>query len=416
MDKKVGILVGGGDVPGLNSCLKSLVYRLAEAGFEPIGIRKGWEGLINYNPCDPSTYDKYFIELTKTVVRAIDQTSGSFLHASRLNPSKTPQRLIPNFLQKPAAKTQDLTEHIKNVVDHLNYRALITVGDDDMLKYAACLSQQGIPIIAIPKTIHNNIYGTDYTIGFSTGLARSVAFIHELQALAGSREQIIVVETFGVGSGLSSLMTAFLAGVDRAVIPEVPYDPAKLARLATWDKNITPSNYAVVTVCDGSRIEEDKVLKYAPHLSPRSQSVVLRQITTEKAKMAQVGEEFTLDEVAETGSSLAGSGMVAAELLQYLIGQEVMLQPLTYLLRTGPPDGQDLLGATHFAIMAAQLIREGKFGRMVAYQQRYNLTDVDLNLVTQGVNKVDIAEMYDPDNYRPKVTLIWAAQESRIRI
>ena len=246
--KRVAILTGGGDVPGLNMCLKSLVYRVIDSGFEPIGVRKGWEGVINYNPPAPTTYGEHFIELTKNPVRPIDRTPGSFLHSSRLNPQEAPSKLIPEFLRKPGAKTQDLTDHIKDVFDRLEFRALIVVGDDDMLHYAAHLNQEGVPVIALPKTIHNNIYGTDYTIGFSTGLARSVAFIHELRALAASREQIIVVETFRVNSGLSSLMTAFLAGVDRAIIPEVPYDPEKLARLVLRDKQINPTNYAVVTV------------------------------------------------------------------------------------------------------------------------------------------------------------------------
>jgi len=410
--KRVAILTGGGDVPGLNSCLKSLVYRVIDEGFEPIGVRKGWEGLINYNPHDPTTYGEHFIELTKPMVRPIDRTPGSFLHSSRLNPKETPQRLIPEFLRKPRSQTQDLTDHIKDVIGRLGYRALIVIGDDDMLHYAAHLNQQGVPIIAIPKTIHNNIYGTDYTIGFSTGLARGVAFIHELRALAGSREQIIVVETFRVNSGLSSLMTAFLAGVDRAIIPEVPYNPEKLAWLVLRDKKLTPANYAVVTVSDGSQIEPDKVLDYTPHLSPRSKSAVLQLMTEEKAREVKAEDEFILDEIVETGSSLAGSGMVVAELLRKLTGEEVILQTLTYLLRTGSPDGQDLLGATNFAILAARLLKNEKYGRMTAYQQRYNLTDVDLNIVTQGVHGVDVDQMYDAENYRPKVDLIWAAQES----
>lgn len=411
MSKRVAILTGGGDVPGLNMCLKSLVYRAIDEHFEPLGIRKGWEGLINYNYHDPTTYSDHFIELTKNMVRPIDRTPGSFLHSSRVNPREMPASLVPEFLRTPGAETQDVTEHIKTVVQRLGLHALIVVGDDDMLHYAAHLSRQGVPIIAIPKTIHNNIYGTDYTIGFSTGLARGVAFIHELRALAASREQIIVVETFGVNSGLSSLMVAFLAGVDRAIIPEVPYDPRKLALLAMQDKRLNPSNYAVVTVSDGSRIEPDKVLEYTPHLSPRSTSQVLQMITTEKAKEAGLTEEFTLDGVVETGSSLTGSGMVVAELLGHLTGEEVFHQPLTYLLRTGPPDGQDLLGATNFAILAIRLLKADTFGRMTAYHQRYNLTDIDLDLVTQGVNAVNVDEMYDVANYKPKVDLIWAAQE-----
>jgi 6-phosphofructokinase 1 len=321
-----------------------------------------------------------------------------------------PRRFTPEFLRSGDKKSYDLTNHIKEVIHRLGYKALIAIGDDDMLKYAAHLSRQGVPIIGIPKTIHNNIYGTDYTIGFSTGLARSVAFIHELRALAGSREQIIVIETFRINSGLSTLMAGFLAGVDRVIIPEVPYDPERLASLAQRDKALNPNNYAVVLVCDGSRMAPDKLLKYTPHLSPRSKSEALQLLTEEEASEAD--DEFTLNEVVETGSSLAGSGMVVAELLAHLLKEEVFLQTLTYLLRTGPPDGQDLLGATNFAILAARLLSEGKFGRMTAYQQRYNLTHVDLNMVTQGVNGVRVDEMYDTHNYKPKVNLIWAAQEA----
>lgn len=413
MSKRVGILVGGGDVPGLNMCLKSLIYRVVNVGFEPIGIRKGWEGLINYNYQDPTTYTNNFIELNKNMVRAIDRTPGSFLHASRVDPSQVPSRLVPLFLRDGhnlEKETYDVNNHIKDVVERLGFKALIVVGDDDMLRHAAHLSKKGVPIIAIPKTIHNNIHGTDYTVGFSTGLARSVAFIHELRALAGSREQVVVVETFRVNSGLSTLLAGFLAGVDRVIIPEVAYDPERLAYLLQQDKQFNPNNYAVVLVSDGSQIVPDKLLQYTPHLSPRSKSVALRLMTEKKAAEARE-EEFDLDEVLEIGSTLAGSGMVVAEVLGHLLDEEVFLQPLTYLLRTGSPDGQDLLGATNFAILAARLLSEGRFGRMTAYQQRYNLTDVPLSMVLEGVHAVDVDEMYDVNEYKPKVNLIWAVQE-----
>lgn len=410
MSERVGILTGGGDVPGLNLCLKSLVYRLLDLGFEPIGIRKGWEGLINYNYRDRSTYGANFLELTKNIVRAIDRTSGSFLHSSRINPMQTPRQEIPEFMREPGAETQDLTEHIKDVVPRLGFAALIVVGSNDTLREAAHLSQQGVPIVAIPKTFHNNVYGTDYTLGFSTGLARGVSFIHELRALAGSREQVAVIETFGLKSGYSSLMVAFLAGADRVIIPEVPYDPERLAYLVMRDKAQNPNNYAIVVVGDGSQITAEKVSQYTPYLSLRSKSAVLQSLTAEKAEALR--EEFDLGGVVETGTSMAGSGMVAAELLQHLTGKDVFLQSLNYLLRTGSPDGQDLLGATNFAILAARLVKEGKLGRMTAFQQRETWTDVDLNVVFQGVRAVDVDEMYDADNYQPKVTVIWAAQES----
>lgn len=407
MSARVAILTGG-EVPGMNLCIKSLVYRLVDLGFEPIGVRKGWEGLINYNPRDRSTYGANFIALTKNMVRSIDRHPGTFLHSSHTNPLAIPREKVPEFLREEA-ETQNLTEHVKDGVQRLGFRALIVIGYVDMLVYAAQLSQQGVPIVAIPKTIQNNIYGTDYTLGFSTGLARGVAFIHELRALAGSREQIVVVENFGGKSGYSSLITAFLAGVDRTIIPEVPYDPERLAHLLLQDKAQNPNNYAVVAVSDGAQIVPGKIAQYTPHLSLRSKSALLQTMTAEKAEVLH--EEFDLSEVVETGTSIAGSGMVAAELLQHLTGEEVFLQSLTYLLRTGSPDGQDLLGATNFALMAARLVKQGKFGRMTAFRQRDLWTDVDLNLVTQGVRPVDVDEMYDTGNYQPKVTVIWAAQE-----
>lgn len=377
MSKRVGILTGGGDVPGLNMCLKSLVYRVIDTGFEPIGIRKGWEGLINYNPQDPSTYSQHFIELTKNMVRPIDRTPGSFLHSSRLEPREIPLKLVPEFLRQDGQETQDLTDHIIRVVERLGYKGLIVIGDDDMLHYAAYLSQKGVPIIAIPKTIYNNINGTDYTLGFSTGLARGVEFIHELRALAGSREQIIVVETFAAKSGYSALLMGFLAGVDRVIVPEVPYDPEKLSYLMTQDKNQTPANYAVALVCNGARIMDEKFTKYQHLLSDLDFYV--------------------------------SSGEQAARLLDHITGEEVFLQPLTYLLRTGPPDGQDLLGGVNFALGASRLVQEEKYGRMMAFVQDKMWTDVDLSIALEGVKTIDVGTWYDIENYQSKLSIIWSA-------
>lgn len=380
MSKRVAIMTGGGDVPGLNMCLKSLVHRLIDLGFEPIGVRKGWEGLIQYNPGDPATYGECFVEVTKNMVRSIDHTPGSFLHSSRLDPRHTPAASAPAFLRRSGAETQDLTDHIQQVVQRLDYQALLVIGDDDMLQYAAHLSGRGVPIIAIPKTIHNNIHGTDYTLGFSTGLARGVAFIHELRALAGSREQILVVETFAAKSGYSTLLMAMLGGVDRVIIPEVPYNAERLAQLALQDKRQTPANYCVVLICDGAGLEPEQAARYAGLIASDG-----------------TGKE-----------QLSGSGVVAARLLAHITGEEVFTQPLTYLLRTGAPDGQDLLGAANFAFLAAHLLSQGRFGRMTAFVKDQMWTDVDLNLALQGTRRVAPETMYDAENYRPELSLIWS--------
>ena len=307
MTKRIAIMTGGGDVPGLNMCLKSLVYRLIDLGFEPIGVRMGWEGLIAYDPNDPSTYSDSFIELTKNMVRPIDRTPGSFLHSSRIDLRNVPADKVPDFLKKPGAASQDLTDHILDVVQRLGYRAVVVVGDDDMLHDAAYLSQLGMPIIGIPKTIHNNIHGTDYTLGFSTGLARGVAFVHELRALAGSREQIIVVETFAAKSGYSTLLMGLLSGADRVIIPEVPYDPERLAALLVQDRHETPANYAVAMICDGSIVIEDKVEQYA--------GVIAHNIGSTQVSSRYLGGGSAV------ANPLVGSGMILAELLTHVTQQ-----------------------------------------------------------------------------------------------
>jgi 6-phosphofructokinase 1 len=309
-----------------------------------------------------------------------------------MEPRHVPRLQVPEFLRQPKADVQDLTGHIKDVIERLGYVGLIVVGDDDMLQYAAYLSSQGVPIIGIPKTIHNNIKGTDYTLGFSTGMARGVSFIHELRALAGSREQLFMVETFAAKSGYSTLLMAFLAGVDRVLIPEAPYDPERLAYLVMQDKKQTPANYAVVLACDGSSVREDKIDQYAHVIA------------------SDVGKEFMLGKVPPD-HKLVGSGMIAAQLLSHISGENVFLQPLTYLLRTGSPDGQDLLGAANFAIIASRLLQEGRFGRMTAFVQNKMWTDVDLNLTTTGLKMVDVEAWYDEREYKPKLSVIWSASE-----
>ncbi|MFN2138306.1 MAG: 6-phosphofructokinase [Candidatus Promineifilaceae bacterium] len=397
MNKRVAVLTGGGDVPGLNACLKQLTYRAVDAGYDVLGVRKGWEGFLNYEPNDPSMFSNHFIELTKSRVRAIDQSSGSFLHSSRLDPRHTPASFFSpaGGVNVQDAQSRDMTEKIISAIDHLGLSGLVVLGDDDMLHFAAQLSSTGMPLIAIPKTIHNNICGTDYTLGFSTGLARGVDFIQQLRALAGSREQIVVVETFGENSGYSTLLTAFLAGVDRVIIPEVPYDPVRLAHLAMLDKQLNPNNYAMVTITNGSRIAAQHLEAARGYLSSHNYAEVL----------------FEAETRTSSSSVFHSGGLIAAEMLQNITGEEVFCQQLTYLMRTGAPDGQDLLGASNFALMAIYLLRHEMFGRMTAFRRGETWTHVDLSEALRQEKMVDTENWYDSENYRPTDHLIWSAQD-----
>ena len=221
----IGILTGGGDVPGLNPCIKAAVYRATDEGHEVIGIRRGWGGLLNFDPENPSDHAEHIVHLTKANTRTIDRTGGTYLHTSRTNPGKVKPKDLPPFLinrfRSEGDKPIDCTLHTLSVLQYLKLDALIAIGGDDTLSYAVRLHKENFPVVCIPKTMDNDVYGTDYCIGFSTAVTRSVEFIHALRTPTGSHERIAVVELFGRYSGETSLISAYLAGVDRAVISEI---------------------------------------------------------------------------------------------------------------------------------------------------------------------------------------------------
>src|SRR5512147_990196 len=256
--KRIGVLTGGGDVPGLNPCIKTLAYRAIDEGYEVIGIRKGWGGLLNYNPADPTCHDQFIVPLDKQRVRTIDRTGGTFLHTSRTNPGKVRGSEIPEFLRDAASSQDDkglhdFTPHVLKVLDQLGLDSLVPIGGDDTLSYAERLHREGVHIVAIPKTMDNDVFGTDYCIGFSTAITRSVEFIHQLRTSAGSHERLAVVELFGRNCGETSLIASYLGGVDRSIISEVHFDPEKLARFMMKDKASNPSNYAMVAISEGAQ-------------------------------------------------------------------------------------------------------------------------------------------------------------------
>ncbi len=370
---RIGILTGGGDVPGLNPCIKAVVNRVSEAGHSVVGIRRGWGGLLYANPDDAETWHSHMVDLTPASVRTVDRTGGTFLHTSRTNPGRVPADEVPDFLADRAEGDGpfDFTDHALRVVDKLGIDVLIPIGGDDTLSYGLRLHEEGVPVIGIPKTMDNDVHGTDYCIGFSTAVTRGVSFIHSLRTATGSHERIAVVELFGRYSGETALVTAYLAGVQRTIISEVPFDIDRLAELLMQDKEANPSNYAMVTISEGARME---------------------------------GGEMVLSgaEDAYGHRKLGGIGVLTGELLKEKTGEGIIFQQVAYLMRSGSPDSLDLMVALNYAVMAADLAMEGASGRMVALRGG-TYTSVPISVTSEGVKRVDVDELYDIENYRAKV-------------
>ncbi len=370
---RLAVLTGGGDVPGLNPCIKALVTRVEHAGHEVLGIRRGWAGLLGCNPDDETSFEGNVERLELADVRTIDRTGGTTLHTSRTNPGNVRAKEVPDFLSDQADGDGpfDFTEHVLRVIEKLGIDALVAIGGDDTLSYALRLHDESVPVLAIPKTMDNDVHGTDYCIGFSTAVTRGVQFIHNLRTSAGSHERIAVVELFGRYSGETSLITAYLAGVDRAVISEVPFDPDRLAELLLADKRTNPSRYAMVTVSEGAT--------------------------------AATGELVVSGEADAYGHrKLGGVGLLLGELLKERTGGDIIYQQLAYLMRSGSPDSLDLMVATNYAVIAADLALEGDTGRMVSLRNG-SYTTVPISATREGVKRVDVDELYDVAEYRPKV-------------
>jgi 6-phosphofructokinase 1 len=376
---RIGILTGGGDVPGLNPCIKTVVNRAEDAGMEVIGIRRGWGGLLSYNLDDPASSAECVEKLDKVSVRTIDRYGGTHLHTSRTNPARVREDAMPEFLKGKfpftgEKKTADCTPHVLRVLEHLGIEALVPIGGDDTLSFAVRLYQEGFRIIAVPKTMDNDVFGTDYCIGFSTAVTRSVEFINALRTPAGSHERIAVVELFGRNSGETALISAYLADVDRAIISEVPFDVERLAQLITDDKKRNPSNYAIVVVSEGASMLGGQVVEYG-------------------------------QEDAYGHRKLGGIGQITGTALHHITGDDIVNQQLGYLMRAGAPDSLDRMVAISFANLAVDQLKQGHSGRMVALQSG-QYTTVPVDTCTQGLKRVDVPELYDTEQYRPKVSHI----------
>jgi len=378
MSKRIGVLTGGGDVPGLNPAMKEVVLNALDAGYEVLGIRCGWGGLLWYNLDDPSTHDYYIKDLDRNDVRLIDRTGGTFLHTSRTNPQNVREKDVPDFLKNSShgkenkdQGTMDYSDYVLKVLDHLGIDVLVPVGGDDTLSYGVRLSREGFPVVAIPKTMDNDVFGTDYCIGFSTAVTRSVDLITQLRTSVGSHERIGVFELFGRNSGETSLISAYLAYVDRAIISEVPFNMEKLANFLHEDKRNNPSNYAIVTVSEGAMMEDGEVIKSGPADAYGHQK-------------------------------LGGIGEMIASQIKKITNQHILYQKFAYIMRSGAPDSLDRMVAMSYGNLAMQLIQREEYGKLVALQGgRY--TTVPIEIVLTGRKRVDVEAYYDKEHYKPKV-------------
>ena len=368
--RKIGILTGGGDVPGLNAVIKSAVYRGAENQIEVTGIRRGWEGLTNLNLDDPDSVARYIIPLNRENTRTIERSGGTILHTSRTNPSK--MKAVPSFLNASSFKeTQgryDLSPQVIKNMERLQLDALIAIGGDDTLSFAAHLSRLGVNVIAVPKTMDNDVQNTEYCIGFSTAITRAADAIERQLTTVGSHERIGVFRIFGRDAGYTALYTAYVTSI-RCVIPEYEVNLEKLVDLLMYDKKINPSNYALVVLSEGARWTGYQVQEYG---EPDAYG---------HRKKASIGETL-------------------ANEINLRTREETIVSDLTYDLRGGSPDFMDKMIALTFGTMAFEAMRAGKTGLMASVSEgRYAMVPIpDPKL---GPRRIDVATMYNKDRYRP---------------
>jgi ATP-dependent phosphofructokinase / diphosphate-dependent phosphofructokinase len=376
--KRIGILTGGGDVPGLNSVIKSVVYRSSEMDCEVTGIRKGWEGLTHVNLGDASSRARYILPLNRENTRTIDRTGGTFLHTSRTNPAK--MKALPDackggsFPQSQGTKkgsvsiTYDVTSRVLQNIEALNLGYLIAIGGDDTLSYAARLDKEGVKVIGVPKTMDNDVRNTEYCIGFSSAVTRAMELIERQRTTVGSHERIGIFRIFGRDAGYTALYTAYVTSL-RCCIPEHKFNLSHLIDLLAKDKKLNPSNYALVILSEGAEWEGYTVTEYG-----EADAFGHRHKTN-------VGEALS-DEVKKA------------------IGAETIVSDLTYDLRSGSPDFVDKMVASTFAGMAMDCIEKGEHGFMTAISHGCYAT-VPIPDPKLGPRRVDIETMYNIERYRP---------------
>ena len=372
--RRIGILTGGGDVPGLNSVIKSVVYRGWENGVEVVGIRKGFEGLTHLDLDDPASRARYVLDLNRENTLTIDRSGGTILHTSRVGPSTVRNlpphlagRVFPSSLGK-GGLTHDLTSQVLENLERLGIDSLIAIGGDGTLKSAAQLERLGVKVMGIPKTMDNDVQSTEYCVGFSTAITRATAAIDRQRTTVGSHERVGIFRVFGRDAGFTALYTAHVTS-NRCVIPEYPVDLDKLTDLLVTEKRGNPSNYVLVILSEGATWTGYEALEYG------------RPDALGRRKKVSVAE-------------------VLSEEIQARTGEETIVSDLTYDLRSGDPDFIDKLVASTFGTLALDALLDGAHGLMSAIVNGcYELVPIPDPAL--GPRTVDVSTMYNTERYRP---------------
>ena len=380
MKSTIGILTGGGDVPGLNPAIRAVTIRALREGHRVIGLRRGWGGLVDIVPDKDADNSEHAQVLTEEVVNRAGRTGGTFLHSSRTRPSHLPKTLLPPHLQdKYPDEINDITDDVMKNLDFLGIDYLIPIGGDDTLSYGAHLHQRGVPVVAIPKTMDNDVPGTDYCIGFSTCVTRTIELTHKLRTSAGSHERFLVIEVFGRYAGYTALLPTMAGAANRCVIPEHGFDIEQLTELLVHDRKQNPSNYSVVLVSEGAKMNDDEAMSF------------------EGEEADQFGHR-----------KLGGMGDRVANAIKHLSPRfnqgrriNVISQRLGYLVRSGDPDALDSIVPMAFGNLALDLIDKGESGRLVSvHGGRYGSVPIEKIIGTKKV--VDVEKYYDTERLRPK--------------
>lgn len=377
---KIAMLTGGGDVPGLNPAIKGLVVGACERGWDVVGIRCGWKGLLDFNRDDPESQKNLTLPLDELVVRRIDREGGTFLHSSRSNPSNTAEADLPEFLRGSADVVKkedgryDCTPHILKNLEYLGVDALIPIGGDDTLSYGERLFNEGFKVIGIPKTMDNDVHGTDYCLGYASCVTRSVEYLNNLRTSTGSHERFAVVEVMGRNAGFTSLIPAYLASCDHALIAEVPFEMQRLAALMSESRSKNPGNYAIMTVSEGATIAGGEIM--------------------------QSGDKDPYGH-----QKLGGIGKVIGDELKKRTGVGIIFQSLGYLVRCGAPVPFDVMLTYNFANAALELASRQEYGRLVRVKDGV-YGHAPMSILSEGLKRVDVDGQYDSDRYRPKINSV----------